>query len=163
MGYMQSLEWTALLARRVVASGLVVAMGGMTLGCGKEQQQPEEEGGLLTYPGVAAPASTGAQMIDNTVTGQIKTLAGEPVIVQDGPFGSEIGKYRDGSRVEIICQAFGAAVVGNPTLYGKPPMARTTWYHLGDPATGKPFMPERWIPQNPVYTSNPVPSCPTGQ
>jgi hypothetical protein len=103
-----------------------------------------------------------ADGVDDTITGVIETRDGAPVKAIDHPEGDEvIEKYNDGTSVEILCQAPGQSAPGDPADFGKPPQADTTWYRLGNPKTGgTPFNPERWIPQNPVFTSNPIPSCP---
>ncbi len=145
----------------LLAPLLAVTVGGAALvgGCAKSDEPVSHH----QEPSRAAPTTTVAAArtaIRNTVTGRIETLRGEPLQVRSDPFGPGIGEYRDGSSVEIICQAPGPNAPGDPADFGKPPLADTTWYRLGDPATGAPFDPERWIPQNPVFTTDPIPSCP---
>lgn len=145
--------------RRFLVPVLAMTLGGSMLagGCSKD------EGADNWTPARPTPTVTTAiarPVVATTVTGRVETLAGEPVVARDSPFGSAVGEYRDGTEVEIICQAPGPDAPGNSANFGKPPMADTTWYRLANPVSDKPFMPERWIPQNPVFTKDPVPSCP---
>jgi len=137
---------------------LAVTLGGTLLvgGCSKNNESVENAAVEPT-----AVATAAAQIgVSNTITGRIQTLAGEPVAVRDGPFGSETGEYRDDSVVQILCQSPGADAPGKPADFSKPPASDTTWYRLADPESKQPFVPERWIPQNPVFTTDPIPSCP---
>lgn len=142
-------------AARALAPMLAVTLGGAMLIGGHVEAHVNQ---AAVQPSVVAVAARTA--VDSMVTGRIETLAGEPVAAMDGPFGTAVGEYEDGSQVQIICQAPGVSAPGNPADFGKPPLADTTWYRLGDPTSGRPFAPERWIPQNPVFTDDPVPSCP---
>lgn len=147
-------------ASRLMVPLLAVTVGGAALigGCAEDK---DNGGSEQTAHVVSTASATVAQTaVGNTVTGQIETLKGEPVQVRSDPYGSEIGEYRDRSTVEIICQAPGPNAPGDPADFGKPPLADTTWYRLGNPVSGAPFNPERWIPQNPVFTTDPIPACP---
>lgn len=160
MRSLRTIEQSYGKARNLVTPLLVVTVGGAVLvgGCasGKENERREEPSRALP-PATAAVARTA---VGNTVTGRIETLQGQPVQVRSDPFGPEVGEYRDGSVVEIICQAPGPNAPGDPADFGKPLLADTTWYRLGDSVSGAPFNPERWLPQNPVFTTSPVPACP---
>lgn len=102
-----------------------------------------------------------ADGVDDTITGVIETRDGAPVKAIDHPEGDEvIEKYNDGTSVEILCQAPGQSAPGDPI--GKPPLADRTWYLIspsGDPSTDDPRWPQQWVPQNPIMTDDPVPSC----
>lgn len=165
MRSLRTIEQSYGRVRRVITPLLAVTVGGALLagGCAKDGKNEDNQ-----EPSRVAPTATPAvarTAVTNTVTGRIETLRGEPLHVRSDPLGPEIGEYRDGSLVEIICQAPGPNAPGDPADFGKPPLADTTWYQLGDPATGAPFNPERWIPQNSVFiqdgaASSSIPSCP---
>lgn len=149
------------MVRTVVAPLIAVTVGGamLTGACTNRSEGAVGQESSRAVPTTTVAAARTA--VTNTISGRIETLQGEPVRVRSDPFGPDIGEYRDGSVVEIICQAPGPNAPGDPADFGKPPQADTTWYRLGNPKTGgTPFNPERWIPQNPVFTSNPIPSCP---
>lgn len=149
-------------ARGLIVMALAATLGGVMAAdesAGAEMDRKTERRAVSGVVVVALGSEAG-----NTVTGRIETLHGEPVAVMSSPSGGNaVRQLRDKSEVEIACQTPGANAPGDPRDFGKPPFADTTWYRI-TPPDGKswndPSCPEEWIPQNPVFTKDPVPSCP---
>jgi hypothetical protein len=150
-------------ARKWVAPALALTLG---LGALAGERQDPDAAETAANPNPAAAKAAGAAAlhheVDDTVTGVIETPDGRKVRAYASPHSDHVtGKYPDESDVEIVCQAPGRHAPGDPI--GKPPLADTTWYRVspsGDPDTDHPDWPKHWMPQNPVVTWDPVPSCP---
>lgn len=162
MRHSQTIEGSYGRARTLLTPVVAATLGGALLAGGCTEQ---ESGGTSRTPDQHAPTVTAAAqaVVGNTVTGRVETLQGEPVRVRSNPFGPEIGEYRDGSMVQVLCSAPGPDAPGDPRDFGKTPYADTTWLQLASPDSGQPFSPPRYIPLNPVFFepgSAPVPACP---
>lgn len=132
----------------------VVAAAMLAAGCGKGGEEAMTGQAPINAAVSMGTTATGS-VAGPTITGRIETLRGEPVEVWSRPSGGQkVLSIRDKTKVEIVCQAPGTDAPGNPADFGKPPMADTTWYLLGNLGS------QQWIPQNPVFTEHPIPACP---